>query len=256
MPNRPTALLRELAASGRYGNVVVVNRVRPGSALRSLVPSSQRRSGFFHAGPWPASRFRVDEPEHGPQRTVVEHPWPSGPLESRFLHRLVAATCMHSATTLWIADPMAARVLERLRRQPGLTTVFDCYDAWDLSPLIRGRYRQGAVRRGYMSAATSADVIFANTSFLVDRFTALGARRCVLLPNACSAPQPSHPASEPYVTYVGRIHERFDVFLGLAVAEALEREGGSATLQIAGPIEREPVCRSPESPPPRRRLSE
>jgi glycosyltransferase involved in cell wall biosynthesis len=248
---RPSALLHQFVQSGGYDAVTIVNRLRPDVAARVFAAGRKDGTRLVRFGAWVglrtvlASGTDSAEPpatRASPTLTLIEHPWPSGPAESAFLARVVAGAMAAGPVTVWVADPMAARVLGSLHPKAGLTTAFDGYDAWDLSPLIRGRYRRGAVRRGYAAAARGADVVFANTASMLERLAQLGARRCVLLPNACAEVEPGIPAAEPYVAYVGRIHERFDTGLAFAVAGALEAGCPEAwTLRIAGPVERPPA---------------
>ena len=261
IPTRPAALLRQFIDSGAFDAVTVVNRLRPDLAVRAMAAIPRRGERLTRFGPLfgLAAPLKTDGPDPAADGanergtgtaasvartrvTLVEHPWPYGAMESGFLARLVAEAATSGPTVLWVADPKSARVFERLDGVSRLVTAFDAYDAWDLSPLVRGRRRLDAVRRGYSAAAKGADVVFANTRLMRDRLSAMGARHAVLLPNACADVSPGAPAAEPYLAYVGRIHERFDVRLALAVADALA--GGAhqgATLRIAGPVEREPA---------------
>ena len=258
-PTRPAAFLRQFIDSGSFDRVIVVNRLRPDRAVRTAIGSLRHGGRLVGSGPWlclaaplatpeqEAGAQRPDRPVtqatgEAPQVTVVEHPWPYGATESRLVARLVAKATSSGPTVLWVSDPKSAAVLERIESGPALVTAFDAYDAWDLSPLVRGRRRLSAVRRGYSVAANRADVVFANTRLMRDRLAGLGARRAVWLPNACPEIPPGTPATPPYLAYVGRIHERFNVALALAVADALAGDPNQeAILRIAGPIEREPA---------------
>ena len=258
MPSRPAALLNELVRSRRFDRVVAVNRVRPDRAARAALALGRSGSRLLIAGPWVGIRTTLPEPQPRPTNArldldgsgaagratvfeVIEHPWPYGYVERRFLQRLVSGVAADGLTVLWISDPKSASVFEGLRRSSGLATVFDAYDAWDLSPLVRGRRRLDAVRRGYSAAAARADMVFANTNYMRQRFESLGAARVMWLPNACLEARAGGPGAVPYLAYVGRIHERFDVRLTLAVADALtESADHSAQLRVAGPVERVP----------------
>lgn len=226
LPTRPALLLRELTASGRFDHVTIVRRLRP-LAFASLV----RRLGRV-PGRWLAVDSSVDD-----RSRVVSHPWPFGPLEERAVGALLQGIAR--PLVLWISDPKSAGVFGNLRRTQAhgrLVSVFDAYDAWDLSPLVRGRRRRAAVRRGYAIAATAADLVFANTRAMAERLASLGAADVRRLPNGCPPVEPIAPADEPYLAYVGRVHERFDT--GLVSAAAVANPG--AAIRIAGPVERVP----------------
>jgi glycosyltransferase involved in cell wall biosynthesis len=174
---------------------------------------------------------------------LIEHPWPFGRLERWFLTGVVGAIARAAAggVIVWVADPKSVpAVVDRKRGRPGWRVVVDAYDAWDLSPLVRGERRLRAVADGYRAAAGGADLIFANTRAMQDRLGELGAPDVRLLPNACPPlePGPSTAGRQPAgLVYVGRIHERFDAELAGAVAAALP----DITVTIAGPVERMPV---------------
>jgi teichuronic acid biosynthesis glycosyltransferase TuaH len=174
---------------------------------------------------------------------LVEHPWPFGRLERWFLTGLVGAIARAAAgeVIVWVADPKSVpAVVGRKRGRPGWRVVVDAYDAWDLSPLVRGERRLRAVADGYRAAAEGADLLFANTRAMQDRLGELGAPDVRLLPNACPPlePGPSTAGRQPAgLVYVGRIHERFDAEVAGAVAAALP----DITVTIAGPVERMPV---------------
>lgn len=244
-PTRPGQLLKAFAETGAFDRIVVVNRVRPDRWLRSA--ATDRRGGRVRwHGPWAGLVWGgIDGLWAATPITLVEHPWPYGRLENELIIRLVEAVAAGGPATLWVADPKSATVFAHLDKLP-VRQAFDAYDAWDLSPLVRGRRRIAAVRAGYAVAAARADVVFANTRWVWDRLSGLGARRAVWLPNACGYVQVGVPSDEPYLAYVGRIHERFDSGLVLVVADALASaeatfDGKSALLRIAGPVEREPT---------------
>ncbi|MGD0863587.1 MAG: glycosyltransferase [Candidatus Limnocylindrales bacterium] len=265
MPTRPAALLQQFVESGSFDRVIVVNRLRPDRAARTVPTSLRRGSRLVRFGPWlglatplamPEQNTGAEESDNqkaqeateatqvakATQVTVIEHSWPYGAMESGLVARLVTEVLASGPTVLWVSDPKSARVLERIESQPTLVTAFDAYDAWDLSPLFRGRRRLSAIRDGYSAAAKGADVVFANTRLMRDRLAAMGASHVVWLPNACPDLSPGTPTAEPYLAYVGRIHERFDTRLALAVADALAgATGRQATFRIAGPVEREPA---------------
>jgi glycosyltransferase involved in cell wall biosynthesis len=118
--------------------------------------------------------------------------------------------------------------------------VLDAYDAWDRSPLVRGRHRRQAVVDGYRAAARDADLVFTNTPAMLERLRELGATSVQLLPNASppvDAGGGPRGGERRGLVYVGRIHERFDTELTLAVAAAVP----DTQITIAGPVEREPV---------------
>lgn len=265
MPTRPAALLEQFIDSGSFDRVIVVNRLRLDRAARAVLTSLRHGSRLVRFGPWLglATPLAMPEQDTGAegsdkqkaqaateatqvakvtQVTVIEHSWPYGAMEGGLVGRLVTEALASGPTVLWVSDPKSARVLESIESQTTLVTAFDAYDAWDLSPLVRGRRRLNAVRGGYSAAAKGADVVFANTRLMRDRLAAMGASHAVWLPNACPDLSPGTPAAEPYLAYVGRIHERFDTRLALAVADALAgATGRQATFRIAGPVERAPA---------------
>lgn len=226
LPSRPSALLDAFVASRSFHRVIAVHRLNP---VRDL----GRLRGLVALDPTPAARSGV-----GADREAIVHPWPFGQLERRFLVRQIRRLADGRPIVLWVADPKSAPILvdRALARDP-VTRVFDAYDAWDLSPLVRGPFRRAAVRRGY-AAATKSDLVFANTEAMADRFRRAGSLRVVLLPNGAPPVDRSFaPDRErPYVVYVGRIHERIDVSL-LRAAAAVDR---GVALRIAGPVERVP----------------
>jgi glycosyltransferase involved in cell wall biosynthesis len=178
---------------------------------------------------------------------VIEHPWPFGRFEAEMLRRLTLERLSADPRpwVLWASDPKSAVVFARLQHIPSsrLVRVFDAYDAWDLSPLVRGRWRRHAVLDGYRAAARHSDVVFANTEFMARRMTALGARRVSLLQNGAPPVDPiGSPgrirdlAQRPYLVYVGRIHERIDTGLLGAVADTFPE----IAVRLIGPVEREP----------------
>lgn len=141
----------------------------------------------------------------------------------------------------WVADPKSvSAVVAPSDGQVPWRVVVDAYDAWDLSPLVRGQRRLRAVTDGYQAAAARADLVFANTISMRDRLSHLGAPDARHLPNAAPPLDPS-PArsldSAPGLLYVGRIHERFDAELASSVAAAMP----ATRFTIAGPVERQPA---------------
>ena len=179
---------------------------------------------------------------------VIEHPWPFGRFEAEMLRRLTLERLSADARpwVLWVSDPKSAVAFARLQHVPSsrLVRIFDAYDAWDLSPLVRGRWRRHAVLNGYRAAAQHADVVFANTEFMARRMTALGARQVSLLQNGSPPVDPvgspgrvANQGERPYLAYVGRIHERVDAGLLGAVADAFPE----ISVRLIGPVEREPA---------------
>lgn len=233
LPNRPASLLSAFIDARTFDEVIVVNRLRPTDFVGHV------------GGGRPISRRGLAGITRrlASGAVLVEHPWPFGRLERRFLGGVLAASASRSATGVvaWVADPKSVTAVvgaggDRLRWR----VVVDAYDAWDRSPLVRGERRLRAVSDGYRAAAAGADLVFANTTAMRDRLAELGARDARLLPNACPPldPRPAPADDRPAgLVYVGRIHERFDAELAGAVAAALPE----TTLTIAGPVEREPV---------------
>lgn len=236
-PTRSAWLLMALLERAEIGRVTVVNRLRPSEVPGRLRAARLVRTPALAALASPLAGSR------GPEDRVLEHPWPFGALEDRFVSRLAMAEATKaglagSSAVLWVADPKSAAVFDGLgRRRPRPLLVLDAFDAWDRSPLVAGQRRLQAVLDGYAAAARCADVIFANTPEMVDRFEALSARHVHLLPNASPEPLASEPDSDAFVTYVGRVHERFDAPLVTAVARALP----DLSIRIAGPVERPPA---------------
>ena len=212
LPTRPGALLDALVASRAFDTTVVVNRVRPSAFVRT--------------------RLGHDSRPTLPGVRVVEHAWPFGPRERRFLTRL--AHSLPAPVIAWVADPKSTLFLADLG--PTATGVVDAYDAWDISPLVVGERRRNAVRDGYRAAARYARIVFANTELMADRLRALGAADVRRLPNAAPVPDPIAPDPEPSLVYVGRVHERFSCGLVAAAAERLP----AVTFRIIGPVERTP----------------
>ena len=212
LPTRPAALLDALLASGAFDTTVVVNRLRPAAFLRARM-SRERRAA--------AAGIRV-----------VEHAWPFGPQERRFLARLARA--LPPPVVAWVADPKSAPFLADL--EPSATGVFDAYDAWDLSPLVVGERRRKAVCDGYEAAARHARLVFANTELMASRLRALGAADVRHLQSAAPPAEPVTPDAEPSLAYVGRVHERFACELVAAAADRLP----AVTFRIIGPVERTP----------------
>jgi hypothetical protein len=170
LPTRPARLLEALRASGAIGPVTVVNRRQPADIGRFL----RRRSLAI-------------ETALGLDLSVLEHPRPFGPIESRWLANLVRQSIAGGSERLvvWVSDPKSAGVLARLGTLGNrVIRLFDAYDAWDLSPLVRGGWRRRAVARGYETAAASADLVLANSPFMARRMSNLGARRPIREPDA------------------------------------------------------------------------
>jgi glycosyltransferase involved in cell wall biosynthesis len=226
LPNRPAALLEAMSRTGAFASIVAVSRVRPWY-LRDL-PRTARltwRQGI------PSARWDMNA-----TTSAIVHGAPFGRLEAGFLRGLIES--MPSRRILWVSDPKSAAVFGSLRRQSAADLmVFDAYDAWDLSPLVRGRRRRAAVAHGYQMAAEHADEIFANTPFMLERMHHLGARSIHLLPNAAPPVEPWRSAEPPYLAYLGRIHERLATTLLAAAATAVP----GVLLRIAGPLERAPA---------------
>ncbi len=233
LPNRPAQLLSAFIAAGVFDNVIVINRLRP-SAFARRAGRARPTFGRGLAG-W------IDQIASG--AVVIEHPWPFGGLERWFLTGVLGATARRAAggVIVWVADPKSVpAVVDWKRGQPAWHVVVDAYDAWDLSPLVRGERRLRAVADGYRAAANGADLIFTNTRAMQDRLRQLGAPDVRLLPNACPPLELEPPTGDRQVAglvYVGRIHERFDTGIANAVAAALP----DITLTIAGPVERVPA---------------
>jgi glycosyltransferase involved in cell wall biosynthesis len=233
LPNRPASLLAAFIDAGAFEEIIVVNRTRPSAFAAHL----RRGRPILRGGLVGVRRTLASG------AVLVEHPWPFGGLERRFLRGLLATSGSQSAGRIvaWVADPksVTAVVGAGFDRNPWRVVV-DAYDSWDRSPLVRGERRLRAVADGYRAAAAGANLIFANTTAMRDRLALLGARDARLLPNASPAldsrrgPIGIQPTG---LVYVGRIHERFDAALASAVAAALP----ATTLTIAGPVEREPA---------------
>lgn len=221
IPSRPAAIWEALARSGAFRNSVRVERRRPDRFLAARMGREAR-------------------PEKQPTEPVIAHPWPFGRLERRFLRALVERSA--GPSVLWISDPKSAPVFRDIATlgRDHCLLVFDAYDAWDLSPLVRGRRRRAAVADGYDAAAEHAHLVFGNTPFVVARFRSWGAGNVVLLPNAAPSPapwaKPPMPAA-PFLLYAGRVHERLDAAILTAVAKAFP----GIEVRIAGPVEREPA---------------
>lgn len=228
LPTRSSWLLRALRAEPTVRSVTTIDRCRPSQLGRF----ARGRSFELHR--------QVDA-----SLDAIEHPWPFGRLETRWLERYVRRRVARSdiPVVVWVADPKSAPFLSRVHDVPPrrLVRVFDAYDAWDLSPLVRGRRRRSAVLAGYTAAARHADVVFANTAFMGRRMRDLGATNASILPNAAPVVefadvQVQVAGPQPYLVYVGRIHERVDVDLLAAVAEAFP----TVLIRMIGPVEREP----------------
>ena len=205
LPNRPASLLSAFIEAGVFHEVIVVNRLRP-TAFASRLRGGRPIWGRGLAG---ITRRLASG------AVLVEHPWPFGALERRFLTGLLAATARQSVGGIvaWVADPKSVpAVVQRDNGQRGWRVVMDAYDAWDRSPLVRGVRRLRAVSDGYRAAAERADLVFVNTKAMQGRLAELGARDVRLLPNACPPleARPGAPDEQPTgLVYVGRIHERF-----------------------------------------------
>jgi len=232
LPNRPSSLISAFVDTAAFDDVVVVNRLRPDAFLRHVAGRRPVSGGWL---PGISSRLPGGA-------ALIEHPWPFGRLERRFLGGLLAGSARRSASrvVVWVADPKSVQAVVGTDTDPvPWRVVVDAYDAWDRSPLVRGGRRRRAVSQGYVAAAAKADLIFANTTAMRDRLAGLATRNVVLLPNACPPVDRDAPRGDRSLAglvYVGRIHERFDSGLTSAVARALPE----TTLTIAGPIEREP----------------
>ena len=232
LPNRPSSLISAFLAARAFREVLVVNRLRPSAFLQGL-PGARPMTGGGLVG---LRRTLANG------AVVVEHPWPFGRLERRFLHGLLTVSASRSAgeVVVWVADPKSVTaVIGTGRDRVPWRVVVDAYDAWDRSPLVRGERRVQAASEGYVAAAASADLVFANTTLMRDRLASLGARDARLLPNACPAVDAADGGAGPRregLLYVGRIHERFATELAGAVADALP----DTIVTIAGPVEREP----------------
>ena len=233
LPNRPARLLAAFIDARAFDEVIVINRLRPTDFLgraRGRRPTA--------GGGLPGAVRRLPS-----GAILVEHPWPFGALERRFVQGVLTAHARRSSAGIvaWVADPKSVPAVVRPpERGPTWPVVVDAYDAWDRSPLVRGGRRLRAVADGYAAAASGADLIFTNTLAMRDRLRELGARDARHLPNACP-PLDHRLASTDRrragLVYVGRIHERFDAELTVAVADALP----DTMFTIAGPVEREPV---------------
>jgi glycosyltransferase involved in cell wall biosynthesis len=233
LPNRPASLLTAFIEAEAFGEVILVNRLRPAAFLRHVGGGRP----MSHGGLVGVTRRLADG------AALIEHPWPSGRLERRFLGGLLATIASRSdaAVVAWVADPKSVPgVVESSGPRRPWRVVVDAYDAWDRSPLVGGDRRLRAVSDGYRAAAAGADLVFTNTTVMRDRLADLGARDVRVLPNASP---PLGTRGEPAddrragLVYVGRIHERFDAELAGAVAAALPE----TTVTIAGPVEREPA---------------
>ena len=231
LPTRPASLLAEFVATGAFDDVVVVNRLRPAAIARRIGGVRPIVRGGL---PGLATKL--------PNGTrLIEHPWPFCRLERRFLGGVLQRTAAsaNAPVVVWVADPKSVpAVVQCGRRARPWRVVVDAYDAWDRSPLVRGRRRREAVLEGYRAAA-AADLVFANTPAMRDRLVALGAIDVRVLPNASPLVDTAvvSAGSPKSLIYVGRIHERFDAELASAVAAALP----GTTFTIAGPVEREPA---------------
>ena len=238
LPNRPAALLEGLVRSRAFDRVVVVNRLRADRLVRSGAGGRLRRRG-----PW----WWIERDLEG--LTLVEHLWPFGQAESGALPAIARAMIAGGSgrdgdLVIWVADPKSAIVFETMESWAAgvpVIRVFDAYDAWDLSPLVRGNRRRDAVRRGYAVAARCADVVFANSPFMADRMRHGGANIVHLVTNGAPGVSESTElaGSLPHrlgFAYVGRVHER----VAVPLLEALADEARPEPLRIIGPIEREP----------------
>ena len=230
LPTRPSSLLAGFIEVGAFHEVVIVNRLRPTSFAAQVAGGR-----LIACAGLAAIRRRLTS-----GATLIEHPWPFGALERRFLHGLLATLARGSdgGVVAWIADPKSVPAAVGNGHGRPWRVVVDIYDAWDRSPLVRGDRRRRAVVAGYRAAASGADLVFANTPTMRDRILDLGARDARLLPNACPSldPRAGLDRRGGGLVYVGRIHERFDTALVGAVADALP----TTMVTIAGPVERKP----------------
>jgi len=217
---RPAQLAGAIASNGR--RVVVVSRTPPWRSLGAIRSLRLR----VDLGPF----FEARDSGHG-HLDLLEHPVPAGGLEARAVARAVARMRTRVDAVV-VSDPRSARVLQLGR---GRVNVFDAYDAWDLSPLFGSRTRR-QIREGYRIAAAHADLIVANTPFMVERMRALGAANVRLLPNA--GPEPVPGGSGRDIVYVGNVQSRLRIDLLAAAAEAAAEAG--VTLRIVGVVQDRP----------------
>ena len=178
LPTRPSSLIAAFIEAAAFDEVIIVNRLRPTAFLRRV---TKRRPMF--GGGLAALTGRLASGAR-----LIEHPWPFGALERRFLNGVLGDVAKRSsgAVVAWVADPKSVSAVEGAGRdQRPWRVVADIYDAWDRSPLVRGDRRRRAVTDGYRAAAADADLVFANTTSMRDRLAVLGARDARLLPNAC-----------------------------------------------------------------------
>ncbi len=217
---RPAQLGRAMAMNGR--EVVIIARTGPWRTLRAIRWVRPR----FDLGPL----FEARRSGHDLLQQL-EHPLPAGELEARALARATSRLGTQVDAVV-VADPRSAGVLRLSRWRP---RVFDAYDAWDLSPLFGSATRR-QIEEGYRVAAVHADLVTANTPFMVERMRALGAANVHLLPNA--GPEPVAGASGRDVIYLGNIHRRLRVDLLMAAAAAAAQVG--VVLRIVGMVQEEP----------------
>ena len=177
-PNRPSSLIAAFIEAGAFDEVIIVNRLRPTAFLGRV---AKRRPMF--AGGLAGLTGRLASGAR-----LIEHPWPFGAAERRFLDGVLGDVAKQSsgAVIAWVADPKSvSAVVGTGRDHRPWRVVADIYDAWDRSPLVRGDRRRRAVTDGYLAAAAEADLVFANTTAMRDRLALLGSRDARLLPNAC-----------------------------------------------------------------------
>lgn len=205
--------------------VVVLSRTMPHRTLRAWRRVAWRPSlglGF------------VSRDQLAPNVTHIEYPAPAGPLEQWQLRQAIRSTDTDVRAVV-VSDPRSASIFTG--PVPGLK-VFDAYDAWDLSPLYRERPRIiEAIRRGYEIAARHADLIVANTPYMADRLSTLGAQRVELLPNGGPQPRSVSPGGGG-VVYLGNIQRRLRIDLMTEAARVAVRHGSG--VMIVGAMQDEP----------------
>ena len=97
LPTRPACLVSAFIEAGAFEEVIVVNRLRP-TAFVSQATGGRPIAAGGRVG---ASRRLATG------ATLVEHPWPFGRLERRFLRGWLATTVRQSSggVAVWVADP-------------------------------------------------------------------------------------------------------------------------------------------------------
>lgn len=220
---RPARLAEAMVAAG--AEVVIISRTSPWKTwkARGRVRWNPRMGVAFES---------VHAMSAG--LTLIEHPFPAGPLEQRAITRIIRSLpCTVKAVI--VTDPRSAGVLRH--DLPGIG-IFDAYDAWDLSPLFRGRHRViREIRAGYRIAAAHSDLVIANTPLMGRRMRSLGASETRLLPNGGPEPAPLAQIGRD-VLYVGNVQDRVRVDLLRAASEAADAAG--AALRVVGAIQNEP----------------